>query len=190
MCNKLKLLHERATYCDIGEKARCTLRYAATYLEEKAKATYPRFVAAFAQGASGDISPNNIGVREGQWARGKCTNEFKSAQFNGLLQMKKALEIFEQAAENKVLSPEVDHLLMKVDFTEVAVAKEFTGNIQGAKTSPPSFELAFLRGTAERPGMGVVQRFIVKFFFYIAMGLERFFSLFNSKARHRKIATK
>jgi hypothetical protein len=38
--------------------------------------------------------------------------------------MKKALDVFEQAAKNKARPSEIDHVLMKVDFTEVAVAKD------------------------------------------------------------------
>ena len=80
--------------------------YAAAYFENEIKSKLPnhKFIGIFAQEASGDISPCYIWDKKKKWMRGKFEDDYKSAKHNGKLQMDKALEIFDNAANKDPLS--------------------------------------------------------------------------------------
>ncbi|MFY9309787.1 MAG: neutral/alkaline non-lysosomal ceramidase N-terminal domain-containing protein [Bacteroidia bacterium] len=128
--------------------------YAASYFEKHIRNTtgLNGFTAAFAQGVSGDVSPNFIWDSKKKVMRGKYADPFESARFNGNLQYLKALEIYETALKQSPLKGEIDHVLMYVDFSSVQPDKEFT-NGQEVHTGPACHGIAFFRGTAEGPGM-------------------------------------
>src|ERR1035437_6334355 len=71
--------------------------YASSYFEDdiRAAGTKNTFIAAFAQGSTGDVSPNFIWDKKKKWMRGKYEDDFESARFNGKLQYVKAKEIYE-----------------------------------------------------------------------------------------------
>lgn len=128
--------------------------YAAHYHEEELKKHgREKFISIFAQAPCGDVTPNFIWDKKKKWTRGKFENDFDSAKFNGNLQYEKAKEIFEKAKDEKAISPEIDHVIMNVDFRHVLCDPEFTNGKTDARTGPSCHGIAFFKGTVEGPGM-------------------------------------
>lgn len=126
--------------------------YAASFLEEYFKQQNQDYVAAFAQKACGDISPNFIWDHKKKWTRGKYENDFDSASYNGKLQYDMALELALSQKQTPLSGP-IDYVHAYVDFSDIHVAREFAhGNLQ-ARTYLSCHGVAFLAGTTEGPGM-------------------------------------
>ncbi len=122
--------------------------YAATYLENEMDADY---IAAFAQGACGDISPKFIfnpkrKEQRGHW-EGKFHDDFESAKYNGQLQFKKALEIIESTDKINLQSETIQSYIQYFDFSNVSIDKAYTGGLEGKFTSPACQGMAFLGGS-------------------------------------------
>jgi len=127
--------------------------YAAHYHEEEMrKHGKEKFISIFAQTACGDVSPNFIWDKKKKWVRGKFENDFDSAKFNGNLQFEKAKEIYNKAKTATPLLPEIDHVIMNVDFRNVVCDPEFTNGKADARTGPSCHGIAFFAGTDEGPG--------------------------------------
>lgn len=139
--------------------------YASTYFEEDVRSSgeQKNFLAIFAQGSCGDVSPNFVWDKRKKRTHGKFENAFESAKYNGKLQYTKAKEIYETALNNQPLKSEIDYALMYADFSNINPDKEFT-NGQDVKTGAACHGVAFFEGTAEGPGMsdalGSVSRFV------------------------------
>lgn len=139
--------------------------YASTYFEEDIQSVenQKKFIAVFAQGSCGDISPNFVWDKRKKRTHGKFENAFESAKYNGKLQYTKAKEIYESALKNQALKSDIDYALMYADFSNICPDKEFT-NGQDVKTGAACHGVAFFVGTAEGPGMsdalGSVSRFV------------------------------
>jgi neutral ceramidase len=111
------------------------------------------FVAVFAQGAAGDVSPNfrkHIGLRE---MRGAFRDDERSCRFNGEIQMRKALEIFRAAAKAPALAPRLEAVLEYHDLSDIRVNPIFVNGRQGLRTGPAEVGLPQLYGTAEGRGV-------------------------------------
>lgn len=129
--------------------------YAAEMMEKKFKSKNPEYIAAFAQRACGDISPNYFYDKQKKWTRGKHKNDFKSAAHNGSLQFEKAFEIHEKADTHKIEGP-IDSILEYVDFSNIKVAPEFSHGDENAQTDFSCHGVAFFSGTLEGPGMHTI----------------------------------
>ncbi len=137
--------------------------YAAHYHEEEMrKHGKEKFISIFAQHVSGDVSPNFIWDKKKKWMRGKFENDFDSAKFNGNIQFEKAKEIFENAKTSAPLLPEIDYVLMNVDFRNITCNPEFVNGKTDAHTGPSCHGIAFFAGTLEGPGMDPVVTFASK----------------------------
>lgn len=145
--------------------------YASAYFEEDicSETNQKNFLAAFAQGCAGDISPNFIWDKKKKWMRGKYEDDFESARYNGKLQYSKAKEIYESAIKNQPLKSEIDYALMYADFSNIKPDVEFT-NEKEVQTGSACLGVSFFEGTAEGPGMGAVvasaSRFLSRFMKY------------------------
>lgn len=165
--------------------------YAASYFEKYIYDTsgQRRFTAAFAQGVSGDVSPNFIWDRKKKLMRGKYDDSFDSARFNGNLQYLKAREIYESALKYPSLQGEMDYALSYTDFSAVQPDLEFTGG-QEVRTGPACHGIAFFRGTAEGPGMSDTLASLALFLSRTVKNYELFKSRFASDEQRNHILTK
>jgi neutral ceramidase len=113
---------------------------------------FPEFVAVFAQGAAGDVSPNfrrHVGLRE---MRGAFRDDSRSCAFNADIQMRKAIEIFDAAEKAPELTPRLEAVLEYHDFSTIAVDPLFVNGRQGLRTGPAEVGVPQLYGTAEGRG--------------------------------------
>jgi neutral ceramidase len=125
--------------------------FASAYTEEEMKEQNPGFIAIFAQGPCGDITPNFIYDRKQKRLRGKFEDDFKSARFNGNLQYEKAREILN--IKGASINGNIHYDLLYGDLSSTEVDPEFTNHIDGLKTSKSAHGVDFFTGTAEGPGM-------------------------------------
>ena len=143
--------------------------YASTYTEEEfRKRNQQDFMAVFAQGTAGDVSPNWIWDWKTFRTRGKFLNNLESAKFNGNLQFEKATEIWDTPGGKEVeYSKGIESELMYFDFSDIECDPEFTNGKTGMLTTPSCIGVEMIEGTKEGPGM-------VKPVGYIAKGLTIF----------------
>lgn len=131
--------------------------FAATYLEENFKKENSNYIAAFAQGACGDVSARvkynkKLSAQRGKW-EGYFPDDLKSSKFNGNLQFEKAKEIITQ--KNTTITDEtIDSISVYVDFSNIDIAIKFTNGTAGCVTSPSCMGVAFLEGSImDGPGL-------------------------------------
>ncbi|HNF50830.1 MAG TPA: neutral/alkaline non-lysosomal ceramidase N-terminal domain-containing protein [Chitinophagales bacterium] len=144
--------------------------FAASYLEDSMKKENKNYVAAFAQGACGDVSArvkynNNLPATRGKW-EGYFEDDLKSAKFNGNLQFEKAKEITHNALET-IKQDSIDYISMYVDFSNIQIDSTFTNGKQDCVTSPSCMGVAFLEGSImDGPGLpqflGKIARVVAK----------------------------
>ena len=129
--------------------------YAAEYLEEDVAEIYgeDKFIAAFAQDAAGDVTPNYKWNFDKNWMGGKYKDDFKSAKYNGRLQSEHAKNLLEKTKEEVAVTHGIDHILTYVDLSNVEVDRQFVNGKKGKRTAPSSQGISFLQGTAEGPGL-------------------------------------
>ncbi|MES2593520.1 MAG: neutral/alkaline non-lysosomal ceramidase N-terminal domain-containing protein [Bacteroidota bacterium] len=165
--------------------------YAATYFEDSMQTSEQKknFIGAFAQGPTGDISPNFIWDTKKKWMRGKFEDDFESAKFNGKLQNAKAKEIYDNALKSEPLKTEIDYVLMNVDFSNVIPDREFT-NGQNVQTGSACHGVAFFKGTAEARGMDDTLGAIASFLSRIVKKHELAKAAFLSEEKRNKIHSK
>ncbi len=127
--------------------------YAANQLENLMRIQNPHFVAIFAQGAAGDVSPNFKIHKGDKEKRGETTDDFINRKINGTYQMEKAQELMFDAKNTPSLIPALDYALNYFDMTQSVVDPEFVQGKQGLTTADPCFGIYFIGGTAE--GLGI-----------------------------------
>ncbi len=165
--------------------------YAAAYFENDifAETNKKNFTAVFAQGATGDISPNFIWDKKKKWMRGKFEDDFESARFNGRLQYSKAKEIYAAAANKAPLKAEIDYALMYVDFSCVKPDTEFTDGLD-VTTGAACLGVAFFKGTDEARGMNDTLGAVSRFASRCVKNYEVAKSIFLSSENRKKIIDK
>lgn len=128
--------------------------YAAQELENWARTHYdaPEFVAVFAQGAAGDVSPNFRWDPDRKIRVGAHDDDFKSARFNGEIQAEHARRLCVRADATAPTEPVVDGTLSWLDFSAGAVDQDFADGLSGRTTSWARMGMPFMEGTAEGPG--------------------------------------
>lgn len=117
--------------------------YAAQFFEEKYKG-----VAIFAQGSSGDVSPNYVWDENIKQMRGPHLDPDMNARENGKIQ-------YETAVSN------LDGLDVSFIQSKYEVYDFSSQRISSFKTAEPCFGVAFAAGTQEGPGISALeQRFL------------------------------
>ena len=108
------------------------------------------FVAAFAEPASGDASPNVVGGTDGGGA-----DDFESAAISGEKQLGRARELYAQAGEASTppINNKIDARLIYVPMDQVEVAPEFADGTARA-TCPAAYGLSMIAGAEDGPGFG------------------------------------
>jgi neutral ceramidase len=120
--------------------------------EELARRTTSPVVAAFAQGAAGDVTPNYQRFPGLAMARGADPDDFKAARANGEWQYALALRLYDEAAAAEPLGPALDAALAYVDMSRV----EVPADLGGGRTAPAAIGARMLMGTDEGPGIPAV----------------------------------
>lgn len=128
--------------------------YAATNFEKiiKNKEGSDNFVSAFAQSSCGDVTPNFKKFKDVPFCRGEFEDDFKSAEFNGLIQSEQAQKLF-YSEDKKELNTELDYIHTYIDFSNVKIDPEFCNGETNAKTASASIGVVMLTGTEEGPGI-------------------------------------
>lgn len=131
--------------------------YAAKYLEREKRKSYSNYIAAFAQGACGDVSARVKYNPRHNFQRGNFEgfypDDIKSSKFNGGLQFEKADEITENL-NNTLINEHIDIVTNYFDFSNLDIDKKYTNGEEGCCTSPSVMGLSFLEGSKmDGPGM-------------------------------------
>lgn len=122
----------------------------------------PGFVAAFAQGAAGDVSPNfryYFGLRE---KRGLYRDDEESCRANAGFQHERAMALYAKAAQADPLGPGLGSVIEYHDFSRIDVDPDFVEGKTGLRTGPGEVGLPQLYGTAEGRGTSVPFLYLVK----------------------------
>jgi neutral ceramidase len=128
--------------------------YAAVFVEEELERRgTPGYVAAFAQGATGDVTPNFMRHRGRPWVRGKFPDDDESARHNGRLQADRALAILDGSAQAKPMPLRLGLAHAFVDMADVDVDPEFTDGRTDCRTAPAEIGMSMFFGTEEGPGL-------------------------------------
>lgn len=96
---------------------------------------HPGTIAFFMQSSAGDVSPNFIWDKKTKLMRGKFSDQYESAAFNGELQFRES----EKIISNKSLAPTMEYHQIWLDMA--------------AEIAAPAHGVAFLKGTLEGPGV-------------------------------------
>ncbi len=128
--------------------------YAADYFEQYLASTQAtEGVTAFAQDATGDISPNFIWDRKNREYRGKFEDDYESAAYNGQLQFEKARDIYQSAAKiGKKIEGGIDYIMMYADMSDVSIDADYTGGLKHETTAQATWGMSFLEGTTDGQG--------------------------------------
>ena len=112
----------------------------------------PGSVAAFAQSAAGDVSPNyRYSVRRRRMI-GASDDDFESANIAGRIQHDYAGRAWREAGEVAAEPPVLDALMLHMDMRGFEADPRYTGGRSGCHTGAGRMGLTFLEGTAEGPG--------------------------------------
>lgn len=127
---------------------------ASAFLERRAALDgNPDYVAIFAQGAAGDVSPNHRFEPARGLDVGRYDDDHESARFVGEIQARQAMSI---ARHSTRVGTEIRHGLeakiSRTDFFEAAVDPDFAFGREGLRTGPPRLGFHFACGTREGPG--------------------------------------
>lgn len=117
------------------------------------------FVALFASGAAGDASPNyRPSASRGVWI-GRYDDDFESAAWHGGVQARHAVQLLDEAALARALTPTLQGSLRRRLVEKVTIdADLLPKGSRSATATPPRLGLAFTLGTVEGPGpLGVLQ---------------------------------
>jgi neutral ceramidase len=148
---------------------------AALLLEEAAqKEGHRGFIAAFAQTATGDITPNFMKHR-GNWRMsGPTPDDYENARFNGEIQYKKAHELWEKAGTHGVeLGATFDSVFTYIDMSGVAVSPEYCLGLKNQRTGPAIHGISFLGGTAEGGGLPDLVIYLLDKYIRLRGGTDR-----------------
>ncbi len=168
--------------------------FASTYFEEqKAKEGSDNFVAIFAQGSCGDVSPKFIHNPKHIFPRGnyegKFPDDIESAKYNGKLQKEKAEEIYNGA--NQIVSENLDSVFAYTRFTDIQCDPKFADGKTDAITSPACLGTSFFGGAImDGPGMHPILLNLVRLFVKGAKVLDKITMPFKSKEEQEAIKRK
>ena len=110
------------------------------------------FVAVFAQGAAGDITPNYnwfSGIRE---KRGSDRDDETSCKKNAALQLEQAMELFESAKNAPPIQGLMEGIFEFHDFSSIHIDADLVNGLEGCRTGPAQVGLPQLYGTSEGRG--------------------------------------
>lgn len=126
--------------------------YASKFVEDHfAEKGVKNFVAAFAQGTCGDVTPKftynpKHSFQRGYW-EGKFRDDFESARYNGKLQSEKAIEVYEDADKHGIeITGGIDYDMLFVNFGNVTCDPQFANGQLDAQTGAAVQGVSFFGG--------------------------------------------
>jgi neutral ceramidase len=126
--------------------------YAAQIVERQmADRGHASYVAAFAQGACGDVTPNFWRHPGRPFVRGKFPDDDESARFCGEIQADLALALLDR--DGAALPARIARAHAFVDMSAVEVDARYADGRDGLRTSPAEIGMAMFLGTEEGPGL-------------------------------------
>ncbi len=118
--------------------------YAAQMLEDKVGGG---FLALYAQGSAGDISPHYHGPKQNKIRRQRRKGQdHVFARDNGRKQFEKGLDVMHSPALDTLIS-NLDSELIYIDLARISIDPEFASGQAQAATSSSSFGMGFIKGT-------------------------------------------
>ena len=117
-------------------------------------------VVIFAQGAAGDVSPNFKKHWFKREVRGAFRNDEKSCEFNGEIQSRYALKIYQEA--KPIQGNALESILAYYDCTTIPIPPEWVEGKAGVTTGPAALGCPFLAGTAEGGGAPRIVVFLLE----------------------------
>lgn len=127
--------------------------YASQFVEAALAEANPDYVAAFAQGAPGDVTPNSKRHADRPLLRGEFADDDESARYNGQLQADKALQVIAESERAPPMQPRIASAHAFVDFSRIEVDPRFVDGRAGLRTAPAEIGMAMFFGTEEGPGL-------------------------------------
>src|SRR5262249_5232416 len=119
--------------------------YAADFFEKEMRqnADAQDFIAAFAQGSAGDVTPNFVWDFKKKWTRGPYEDDFESARANGRLQYLHAKALYEKSLQGHQIQGGIDWGHIHVNFANVQADPEYAFGREDARTDSACHGLAF-----------------------------------------------
>jgi neutral ceramidase len=162
--------------------------YASKFMEDDFKTNgTSNFIAAFAQGTCGDITPRfkynpKRPFQRGKWD-GMYEDDFESAKYTGNLQFEKAKELYQEAEKKGFeIKSEIDYDVQYVNFTDVLCNPEFANGELEARTGYAAQGLAFFGGAVvDGPGAHPIVSFFAKIIIRIIKIFEKTIAPFKSE---------
>ena len=133
---------------------------ASLQLESHFKKLEADTVVIFAQGAAGDVSPNFKKHWFKSDLRGAFRNDEKSCEYNGEIQSRYALKIYQSA--KRIQNEDLDSILSYHDCTAIPIPPEWVNGKEGLTTGPAALGCPFMAGTAEGGGAPRVIVFLLE----------------------------
>lgn len=128
--------------------------YAAQRVEQvMAERGHPSYVAAFAQGATGDVTPNHRRHPGRPFLRGHYPDDDQSARFSGGLQADHALRLLDEAEAARAQPVALLAGQAFEDLSCVEIDPRFVDGRTGLRTAPAEIGMAMFFGTEEGPGL-------------------------------------
>lgn len=127
---------------------------AAVQVEDHARTAWgnPAFVAGFAQGPEGDVTPNEVADPRLRERDGVADHGLAFARRHGEIQARRALRIFDDAARGPDLGTRLGAALRYADQQAQPVDPAFVGGRTGLTTIPGTLGILMPTGTDEGPG--------------------------------------
>jgi neutral ceramidase len=140
--------------------------HAAKLLETHFAKQNANYIAIFAQGASGDASPNFIKHRGDSFYRGNSRNDVENMEENGKLQYYKASEIINSIDKKNytVKGQGIDYILSYSELHKTSIKPEFSNGLEGQSTSVPILGTSFINASTDGGGVSTLYNKAVNFF--------------------------
>lgn len=148
------------------------------------------FVAAFAQGAAADVTPNFKTYEPRGLKRGKFADDFESARFNGQAQAELALTLFGEAREAPALSGELDSAFGHFEFVDMPVPPRFADGFVGMRTGTAAIGARMLGGTEDGRGVTSVEVDVFKAAAVLARARAQIEAFWAGADRYRDVAAR
>ncbi len=182
-------VHTTSVSNDLNKVCADNKGYAAMFTEQQFNET---FIAAFAQGSCGDITPrfkynSKRKYQRGNWD-GEYEDDYKSAAFNGKLQSNKSIAISSTTDSSHFLKQiQLDSEIFFFDFSNVACNPKYTNGVGDARTSPAAMGIDFLGGAyVDGPGMHPALVFVVRRLIRLRRLKETLFAKLKSDEKSKK----
>ena len=136
---------------------------AATKMEQQLQRRgVDNFVAVFAQGATGDVSPNYRWYAGLIDKRGARREDERSCRINARFQKQQAMKLFDEAENNEPLPIKIDGIFEFHDMASVDVDPDLVNGQKGIRTGSAELGVPLFGGTSEGGGVPSFLMYAIK----------------------------